>query len=193
MWPGAASCPPRARRPRFGPEAATATGSSVAVAFEDDEDLLLRGVSSAARTPSLARVEPFPVEAGEVGAISRRERRGRCPCRPSSSSSTSSMLTMFSGRGAGSPTASGSTPASMSHGSSSRPWTPRPPDPNRARARQPPDLRRVARLEDEKVEAVRSGDEGVLVVVGLVDHAIAPSAPRAPRRPATQARNRRGT
>ena len=39
------------------------------------------------------------------------------------SSSTSSTLTMLSGRGAGSPTASGATCASTSHGSSSRPST----------------------------------------------------------------------
>ena len=44
--------------------------------------------------------------------------------RPShSSSSTSSTLRMLSGRGSGSPTASGSTVASTSHGSSSRPST----------------------------------------------------------------------
>ena len=45
------------------------------------------------------------------------------PLSPQCSSSTSSMLTMFSGRGAGLPTASGSTSASMSQGSSSRPAT----------------------------------------------------------------------
>src|SRR5581483_6982151 len=45
-------------------------------------------------------------------------------------------------------------------------------DPDRARARQPADLRRVPRPEDEVLEPFRPGDERVLEVVGRVDDAI---------------------
>ena len=83
------------------------------------------------------------------------------------------MLTMFSGRGAGSPTASGSTPGLDVPRVVVAAGHPGPPDPDRARAGQPSDLRGVAGAEDEVVEPVGAGDERVLVVVGSVDHAVA--------------------
>src|SRR5436305_3375748 len=50
---------------------------------------------------------------------------------------------------------------------------PRPADPDRARAWEPADLRRVAPAEDEVLEPVGSRNERVLVVVGAVDDAVA--------------------
>ncbi len=49
---------------------------------------------------------------------------------------------------------------------------PRPAEPDRARARQPADLRRVARAEDEVLEPVGPGDERVLHLVRPVDDAV---------------------
>lgn len=52
------------------------------------------------------------------------------------------------------------------------PLDPRPPDPDRARPRQPADLRRVTRSVDEVVETVRTRDERVLVLVRAMDDAV---------------------
>src|SRR5581483_4977637 len=50
---------------------------------------------------------------------------------------------------------------------------PRPADADRARAGQPADLGRVARPEHEILEPFRPGDEGVLVLIGAMDDAVA--------------------
>src|SRR4051794_7374140 len=50
---------------------------------------------------------------------------------------------------------------------------PGPADANRARAWQPADLRWMPRPEDEVLETLTAGDEGVLVLVGPVDDAVA--------------------
>ena len=92
---------------------------------------------------------------------------------PLCSSSTSSTLRMLSGLGAGSPCSSCAASRLGVPGIVVTTLDPRPPDPDRARAGQPADLRRVARAEDEVLEAVRAGDEGVLVLVGAVDDAVA--------------------
>src|SRR5205823_4562634 len=49
---------------------------------------------------------------------------------------------------------------------------PRPADADRARARQPADLRRMARAEDEVIQPLRPRDECVLEMVGLMDDAV---------------------
>src|SRR5581483_2969368 len=50
---------------------------------------------------------------------------------------------------------------------------PRPAEPDRPRARKPPDLRRMARSVDEVLEPVGAGDERVLEVVRDLHHAVA--------------------
>src|SRR5581483_5156159 len=52
------------------------------------------------------------------------------------------------------------------------PLDPRPARPDRARPRQPCELRRVARPEDEELEPVVACDKRVLEVVGGMDHAV---------------------
>ena len=52
---------------------------------------------------------------------------------------------------------------------------PRPPEPDRARARQPADFGRVTRAESEVLEPLLARDERVLVLVGAVDHTVARS------------------
>ena len=91
-------------------------------AVEDDEDLLLRRVAVRdAAAVARQRASPSAARRGSTARASRAARSSTGHARLSSS--TSSTLTMFAGRGAGSPTASGSTVASTSHGSSSRPST----------------------------------------------------------------------
>ena len=91
----------------------------------------------------------------------------------SDNSSASSTLTMFFGRGAGSPNSSGSACASMSHGSSVRALDPGPPEPDRLRPWQPAELRRVSRAVDQHLEPVGPAPERVLLVVGQMDDAVA--------------------
>ncbi len=80
---------------------------------------------------------------------------------------------MLSGRGAGAPTSSGGAGRLDVPRVVVATLDPRPADADRARTRQPTDLGRMARAEDEEVEPVGAGDEGVLVVVRPVDHAVA--------------------
>ena len=50
---------------------------------------------------------------------------------------------------------------------------PRPAEPDRARPRQPAELRRVPRAVDQDVEPVRPASQRVLLVVGQMDDAVA--------------------
>ena len=117
-----------------------------------------RSAPSAARRAATAR-------GVASGAVVRRSRQ----C----SSSTSSTLTMFAGRGAGSPYASGSPAASTSHGSSSRPSTHGQPSRiARERGSQPSSVGwRVPKTRYSSPSA--PGDERVLELVRAVDHAVA--------------------
>ena len=118
--PGRSACSSGSRRASRA--AATARAARVAVPSR------MTKISSSSEwqcgtTPRLARREPLPVEACELGALRSVASGAVTSLSPRCSSSTSSTLTMFSGRGAGSPTSSGRPAASTSHGSSSRPST----------------------------------------------------------------------
>ena len=131
---------------------------------------------------------PLPARARPARCRRSRPRSGCPPL----SSSTSSTLTMFSGRGFGSPTSSGGPAASTSHGSSSRPSTHgQPMRIARERGSQPNSVA-VPRAEHEVLEPVGPRDERVLVVVGRVDRRSRAGAPRARRRPARRGPSRRG-
>ena len=190
---------PGTRRPRDhvpGPDRdvlAALTGSSRtrrrpelehALSFEDHEHLFLLGVAVRHRAALPAR--PAPSAAGLLRALRCRERRRSSSSR-CASSSTSSTLRMLSGLGDGSPCSSGAACGLGVPGIVVTALDPRPPDPDRARARKPADLCRVTRAEDEVLEPIGPGDEGVLVLVRAVDDAVARHAPRAPARPATRA------
>ena len=83
------------------------------------------------------------------------------------------MLRMFGGRSAGLPVRERRPFRLAVPGVVGPALHPRPTEPDGARPRQPAEIRRMSCAEDEVVEAVGTGDEGVLELVGAVDDAVA--------------------
>ena len=139
-------------------------------ALEDDEDLLLGGVA-VRDAPAVARRDRLPVEPCADRSLARREGRGR---HQTLVLLVLDLVDVDDVRGPRRRLAD----CERLEGRLDVPrivvaaFDPGPAEPDRPRARQPAELRRMARAEDEELEPVRPGDERVLHLVRAVDDAV---------------------